>query len=253
MRESAWGMKVVAAAIWGAAATIAGLLAACIFLAAGATGAQFGLASLSSASSATQAGAHPDISTSFALSTDTVGNPIGQFRNAAVTLPAGMLSNPQAAEKCAQSTFQQLACAPQSQVGVMELSLIVCQGATVPLTSTAEAGETVISIANTAKFCAFETGKSITIGTGATAETATIEYVLSPTQLALSAPLQHSHPVGETVTHLAEPQTVPISLFNLDPTPGHAATFGASLLFISIFVQADVEADGQLQVTIDNV
>ncbi len=253
MRDGARGLKPVAAATRGAAATVATLLVACAAMTTSATGAQFGLSSLSSTTSTAQAGSHPDISTSFALSTDAVGNPIGQLRNAAVTLPAGMVGNPQAAEKCAQSAFQQLACSTQSQVGVMELSLIVCRGASAALTDAAEAGETVIDVPNTAKFCPFPPGSSITIGSGATAETATIEYVVSATQLVLNAPLQHSHPSGETVTHVAEPTTVPISLFNLEPMPGHAATFGASLLFVSIFVQADVEGDGQLQVTLTNI
>ncbi len=253
MRDGARDLKPVAAATRGAAATVATLLVACAVLAASATGAQFGLSSLSGTTSTSQAGSHPDISTSFALATDAVGNPIGQLRNAAVTLPAGMVGNPQAAEKCAQSAFQQFACSTQSQVGVMELSLIVCQGASASLTNGAEAGETIIDVPNTAKFCPFETGSSITIGSGATAETATIGYVASATQLVLSTPLLHSHAAGETVVHVAESTTVPISLFNLQPMPGHAASFGASLLFIPIFVQADVEGDGQLQITLTNI
>ncbi len=226
---------------------------ACAVMVSSAAAAQLGLSALSSTTSTAQAGSHPDISTAFALTTDAVGNPIGQLRNAAVTLPAGMAGNPQAAEKCAQSAFQQFACSTQSQVGVMELSLIVCRGVSAPLTVEVESGETVIDVPDAAKFCPFEADSSITIGSGATAETATIASVASATQLVLSAPLQHSHTAGETVTHVAVPTTVPISLFNLEPMPGHAATFGASLLFVSIFVQADVGSDGQLEVTLSNI
>lgn len=251
MRDGARGRRV-ATAIRGAVATSAVLLAFAV-TATNAAAAPFGLASLSSSSSSSQAGSHPDISTSLALSTDALGNPIGQLKNVAVTLPAGMVGNPQAAERCAQSTFQDLACPAGSQVGVMELSLIVCQGASESLTEPAEVGATVIDVPDAAKFCPYESGDSITIGTGAAAETVTVQGVFSNTQLTLSAPLQHPHAVGETVTHRAELVTVPIPLVDLAPMPGHAATFGASLIFISIFVQADVEADGQLRVTIDNI
>lgn len=100
-----------------------------------------------------------------------------------------------------------------------------------------------IGVANTAAFCAGEHNE-ITIGSGAGAETAHISFIVSATRLMLQAPLTHQHAVGEAVTHLAEVQTAPFPLYNLEPTPGHVATLGMSFLIGSIFVQLDVRRDG---------
>jgi hypothetical protein len=100
-----------------------------------------------------------------------------------------------------------------------------------------------IGVASTAEFCAGE-HNNITIGKGTSAETAHISFIASPTRLILQAPLTHQHVNGEPVTHLAETQTAPFPLYNLEPTPGHLATLGMSFLIGSIFIQLDLRDDG---------
>jgi hypothetical protein len=284
---------------------------------------QFGIASLSTSASTTQAGAHGDFSTSFAFNTESLGNPVEQVEQASIVLPRGVIANPQAAEACTLRTFEEFKCAHGAQVGVLNTSLVVCQGvettlgvngvgevepttltapaepgeASITVATTAgirqgdylqigseasvetvivkavtdgthlaiyqellkfhAAGETVgddtITVASTSSFCAAEPNNIITVGTGATAETARIAYVDDATHLVLTAPLKHAHPTGEPVRHVAETATVPIPLFNLKPTPGHIATFGASFLIASIYIQVDVRSDGQLTATINGI
>jgi hypothetical protein len=116
-----------------------------------------------------------------------------------------------------------------------------------PINATFTAGTRVaddaIGVASTAGFCAGEHDQ-ITVGTGAGAETATISFVASPTRLMLQAPLTQQHAAGEPVSHIAETQTAPFPLYNLEPTTGHLATLGMSFLIGSIFVQLDIRDDG---------
>ena len=235
-------------------ATIAFAVGAVVFCAAPALArAQFGISSLTATTSGTQAGGHPDLTAAFALNTEALGNPLGQLRTATVTLPPGFIGNPQAIEKCSQEDFQELHCATSAQVGVLDGAFVVCHGISTPLQAEAEPGASTITVASTAGLCAAEPNNTITIGTGASAETARIAYVLSETTLALKTPLEHKHPAGETVTHLAQTAVAPIPLFNLQPSPGHVATFGASLLIATILVQVDARPDGQLVATINEV
>jgi hypothetical protein len=216
-------------------------------------GAQFGIASFSATASTSQAGAHPDLAAAFALHTEALGNPVGQIKTAAVALAPGFIGNPQATEKCSRESFQELLCPTTAQVGVLDASFVVCTGISTPLQAEADAGATTITVASTAGLCAGEPDNTITIGTGASAETAQIAYVLSATTLILKAPLEHTHAAAEAVTHIAQTATVPIPLFNLQPTPGHTATFGASLLVANILVQVDMRPDGQLIATINEL
>ncbi len=215
--------------------------------------AQFGVSSFTATTSSAQAGGHPDLTAAFALNTEALGNPVGQLRTATVTLPPGFIGNPQAIEKCSQEDFQELHCATSAQVGVLDGAFVVCHGLSTPLQTEAEPGASTITVSSTAGLCAAEPNNTITIGTGASAESAQIAYVLNETTLRLETPLEHKHPVGEAVTHLAQTAAAPIPLFNLQPSPGHVATFGASLLIATILIQVDARPDGQLVATIDEV
>lgn len=205
--------------------------------------AKLGIASFGMSLSSQQAGAHADQTFSFALSTNGVGNPTGQLEDATVTLPQGMVSNTQAIPRCPLATFQSFKCPPADQIGVLEASLMICQGSQQPLTVEALAGETTISVRDAAEFCAAE--GEVEIGNGPDAEKATIEYVeTSNNTLILSAPLAYDHAAGETVMHQAIWYPVPLSLFNLQPSPGHQATFGAKFLLASILVDVSVPSGG---------
>jgi hypothetical protein len=208
--------------------------------------AQFGAASFTASASTRQAGAHADLSVSFELNHDPLGNPIGQLKSATVELPPGVVGDPQAVPRCTEKDFLVLACGPQSQIGTLDTALMVCQGVSSQLEAPAEEGATTITVANTEGFCVDESPYTITIGSGASAETAEIYRVGSSTTLELGTPLKHSHSVGETVSHVAEPKTLPLPLFNLQPSPGHLATFGASMLFATIIVQVDMRSNGAL-------
>ncbi len=104
--------------------------AACILgLSAGTARAQgsFGLSSFGTELSDTQAGAHPNVTVSFALDTDAedAGNPSGQLRRVKVDLPPGVVGNPQAIPKCTPHEFVEVECKPSSEVGVMVTSFVL--------------------------------------------------------------------------------------------------------------------------------
>ena len=94
------------------ATTIVVLLASALALAPSAARAQFGVSSFTTTASSSQAGAHPDLSASFALDTNAVGDPIGQIKNATVTLPPGLVGNPRAVERPGARTFARVNCQP---------------------------------------------------------------------------------------------------------------------------------------------
>ncbi len=212
-----------------------------------------GVAELTTASSTSQAGAHPNLTANFALNTEALGNPTGQIRRATLTLPPGLLGDPEAVERCGQADFQEFHCPTDTQVGVLDASLTVCQGVSTPLRAEAEPGEEIVTLENTNGLCASEGADTITIGAGALAETAQIAYVLSETTVALKSPLTRTHGTGEAVTQLAKSVTAPIPLFDLEPTSGHAATLGASVLVASMLVQIDLSPDGGLLTTIEEI
>lgn len=218
-----------------------------------AAGAPFSLASFTTSATSSQAGAHPDVTAAFALSTDALGDPLGQLRSATVTLPPGLGGEAASQPRCSQEAFQELRCPAASQVGVLEASFAVCQGVRTELTAEAPAGASTVTLASTAGLCASDPDETVTIGAGAGAETVQIAYVLDERTLALKAPLQRAHPAGEEVLHLARPVTVPIPLFDLTPTPGHVATLGASVLLASVLVQVDLTQDGRLVAQIGEV
>ncbi len=87
---------------------------------------KYALESVSSGLSTTQAGAHPDFTTSFLL-TVKEGLPYGLTRNVTVTLPPGLVANPQAFPKCTQLEFGTDAfeskCPQDAQVGVTDITV----------------------------------------------------------------------------------------------------------------------------------
>jgi hypothetical protein len=205
--------------------------------------AQFGIASFSTSASSTQAGAHADYTTAFSLNTDALGNPIDQLKNLQFALPSGVVGDPQAIERCSDEEFQNFNCPSDAQVGVVNASLVVCKGVSTTLSAQAEAGAMTVDVANGAELCGDAPENTITVGSGAGTETANIAYV-NGNELTLEAPLANTHPAGETLTHVAVPETVPAALFNMQPSPGHVATFAASVLVGTIVLQADVRKDG---------
>ncbi len=216
--------------------------------------AAFGLSSFSTSESTAQAGAHADLTTAFDLNTDALGNPIGQLRDATITLPPGLIGNPNAVERCSIASFEGLSCGRGSQVGVLGFALLPCEGISAPLTAEAEAGATTLHVGDAESFCSEErdgeAGGTIMIGTGPSAEEAQVASVANDTTIELEAPLAHPQPVGEAVTHVAKATQMTVPLYNVEPAPGHVATFAASLLLEDVYVQVNVKPDGRLTATI---
>ncbi len=231
-------------------ALAAGALAA---LPAVASAQEFGIDSFSTDASSSQAGAHADVSTTLTLNTDEVGNPIDQLRNVRAELPPGLVGNPENVPACSNRDFEIFNCSAPSQVGTLGVSIVVCEGKATTMAQPAAAGATEIFVDNTDGFCADDQNNTITIGTGPTAETAHIAFFPSiEGRLQLAEPLASAHAAGEDVVHMGVPLSAPIPLFNLEPTPGHVATLGASLLIATIIVQVDVGPDGSLVATISD-
>jgi hypothetical protein len=213
--------------------------------------AQFGVTSFDGSLSSPQAGAHADFSASFSLATDALGNPEGQLRDATVTLPAGMVGDPLAIERCSTEVLQKWECSTNSQVGVISLSMTGCRGVSSSLLEPVEAGATTITVPNARAFCSEESNDTITIGEGANAETAVIWSPMTTDTIRLSAPLQHAHAAGEPVSHVAVPSSGSLPLFNVEPSAGDVATFAASVLLADLVVHVKVGDDGRLVAKID--
>ena len=83
-----------------------------------------------------QAGAHADLTTSFALLTDSEGSTDGNLRNVEVELPAGISGSPAEAPTCTEAELLQNGedahtdCPINSQIGVVALKLNLFGGAT---------------------------------------------------------------------------------------------------------------------------
>lgn len=256
---------------------VLGLAAAgCLLLGAlGATPAfaqEFGLSSLTTDASSSQAGAHADVSTSFMLNSDALGNPIDQLKDVRAELPPGLVGNPQASPKCSHVEFEQFNCPVDSQVGLLNVFISVEDGVTTTLTEDyAGTGDPSVdcfngdpgadgcqlTVANSDGFQGFDDNDAnvITIGTGAGAVTTRLAaFPSDPNHLLLQHPLPNAFSAGEPVTHVSHPiGPVPIPLFNMEPSAGHVASFAASLLFVPLPpVQVDVDPDGSLTATISD-
>jgi hypothetical protein len=281
----------------------------------------FGIASFTTSSSSTQAGAHANFSASFSFDTDALNNPIDQIGYARMQLPAGLIGNPQNVPQCSDELFADFDCPPDSQVGLLIPSFEICRGVsttlspngvvapttlavamhpgatTLTLATTAgiEAGDTLtigtgptsaevivnevvsgtevallygvygrtypegtpvadntIAVASTAGFCAGSSENVITIGSGASAQTAAIAYVTNATHLTLEEPLSGQPGAGAPVTYHAHPIPVPIPLYNLQPLPGHLGTLGASFLFGTFLMQVELPGD-RLAATVNDL
>ncbi len=237
-----------------------GALFACLFLMVAAVptasaAAGFGIGSFTTTASTQQAGAHADISSSFALKTDALGNPIGGMKNVRIEMPEGLIGNPQVAEKCAYRSLMTAACQAGSQVGTFELSFVACRGFSTSLIAPAEVGATELQMKSTVGVCEEEQvdNNLITIGSGPNAEQVRISALLTSHTIELSTPIQHEHAAGESVTHIARPVEGPLPLFNLKPFPGHIATLGTYLLGITILVQIDISPQNRLVATVEDV
>jgi len=112
------------------ATALCALAGLCALLPTGASAAEFdqyGIESLSVGLSTTQAGAHPDFTTSFKLKKDSGGEPFALTRDVAFKLPPGLIGNPQGFPRCTITQLGNSAaeseCPPDSQVGVTEVFL----------------------------------------------------------------------------------------------------------------------------------
>lgn len=229
------------------------LAAALVASSAAPASAQFGVATLSNSLSSYQAGAHADLTTKATMSDEALGNPYGSLRNAAFTLPAGMVGNPLAIERCSIEEAETLSCGSGAQVGELRLTIVECPGVSATLASAVEAGATTVTVPNAKAFCTQgEPGNLITIGEGADAETDRISGTVGSETLELEHPLERAHAAGEVVTHTATYASASFPLFNVKPLPGHAAAFAATLLLFTLEFNVDVGADGRLTTTLAN-
>jgi hypothetical protein len=124
------------------------------------------------------------------------------------------------------------------------------------ISNTHNPGETVasdtIQVDSTSGFNATPEGDDnlVTIGTGANAEQARLEFAPSDAHhLILFTPLTNPHSAGEPVVHQASMASVPIAVFNMQPDPGHVATLDGSLLIAKINIDIDVRNDGSYGLT----
>jgi hypothetical protein len=87
---------------------------------------RFGVESASVGVTTTQAGAHPDLTTTFVLANDGT-NPYALLDNARIEVPPGVVGNPQQIPRCSiqqlGSTTEESECPIQSQVGVTEITV----------------------------------------------------------------------------------------------------------------------------------
>jgi hypothetical protein len=80
----------------------------------------FGLSSFATSVSSSQAGGHPDFTTSFAFNTNAEGDVVGQTKNVRLELPAGLLGDPRATPQCTPEELSGYDCQPSQQVGVLD-------------------------------------------------------------------------------------------------------------------------------------
>lgn len=89
---------------------------------------RYGVESVSASLSSTQAGEHADLTTSFSLNRDSEGVPFARTRDIEVSLPPGMIGNPQGIPQCTVAQFgvlpAQNQCPVSSQVGITQITLV---------------------------------------------------------------------------------------------------------------------------------
>jgi hypothetical protein len=85
---------------------------------------EFGIESASARLSTYQAGAHPDLTTSFRVRTNLSDELVAQTRDVFVDLPPGLIGDPTSVPQCAMADlFDSSGCPQDSQVGVTEIVL----------------------------------------------------------------------------------------------------------------------------------
>ncbi len=88
---------------------------------------KYAIESASASLSSRQAGAHPDFTTSFRLTSPEGETPYANTRDVAVHLPPGLIGNPQNFQPCSISQFgnqpKESECPLQSQVGIAEVTV----------------------------------------------------------------------------------------------------------------------------------
>src|ERR1700693_2902550 len=96
------------------------------------TPASFGLAegSFRTALSTTQAGAHPNLTTSFAFNSSSTISPAGQVKDVNVDLPPGIVGSATAVPKCSMSDVQADRCPSDAMVGVATVAVDFAGGLT---------------------------------------------------------------------------------------------------------------------------
>jgi hypothetical protein len=102
--------------------------------------AKYGIESVSASLSTTQAGAHPDFTTSIELKTDPAGPTIGgtnptyaRTQDLSVTVPPGLLGNPNNFPQCTTLQLNEKKCPQDSQVGVTEVTVYELNTLTEPV------------------------------------------------------------------------------------------------------------------------
>jgi hypothetical protein len=107
-------------AVLGAAALVTSLLAG----SAAADPSEFGLESVGASLSTTEAGAHPDFTTTFKLKVDGKGAPFARTRDIFIDLPPGLVGNPTVVKQCTVAQLQTVGCPQDSQVGVTSVDVL---------------------------------------------------------------------------------------------------------------------------------
>src|ERR1044072_83798 len=81
-------------------------------------GATMEIESFTTSTTTTQAGAHPDLTTTFALEEPGV---LESARNVVFNAPEGLFGNPNALLRCTSSDFALDQCSPDSQAGIVSI------------------------------------------------------------------------------------------------------------------------------------
>lgn len=115
----------------GFIAAVIGMAFALIVPAASASNpAEYGIKTLGASLSTTQAGAHPDFTTVIELKTDPsepsgsgFKPPYARTKDLSITVPPGLLGNPNNFPQCTTQQLEEMGCPQDSQVGVTVISL----------------------------------------------------------------------------------------------------------------------------------
>lgn len=91
---------------------------------------KYGIETVGASLSTTQAGAHPDFTTTIALRTDPAGPtisglnpPYARTKDLSVTVPPGLIGNPNNFPQCTSAQLEEKECPIDSQIGITEVSV----------------------------------------------------------------------------------------------------------------------------------